>query len=191
MKLIIKSLIHYLKSLFVDKNMQFIYINNLKSDIKMLFNRLFWRNSNKKTKACSIYKTEKNYKIITLYPVSSGIFLEQAPIFILPLNTSIEELKNTIFESINASRLMSYKEFQKKYSIKDYLKILKEKSLKNLYQNSSHCNIYLRNNILEICPSKYSEKYKGFETDEIRSKKMSFSKENELIITKEIINILC
>ena len=188
---ILNSLTQYLTSFFIDREMRFIYRNNLKIDIKIFFTQLFYKNPNKDTKACSIYKTEKNYKIITTYPVSSGIFVTREPVFILPLNITLEELKNTIFKAINECKLISCKEYEKMpHSIKYYLNILKEKSLKGLYQNSTYCSIYLKNGILEIVPFKYSEKRKCLEPDCERNLKMEYSKENELKITNEVVQIL-
>ena len=185
--MIINSLIKYLTSFFVDKEMRFIYRNNLKGDIELFLKQLFWRNPDKKTKACSIYKTEKNYKIITMY----SVVLEDEPVFVLPLNVGVEKLHNTIFKAINASKFISTKQYNsKRYSTKDYLNMLKEKSLNNLYKKSTHCCIYLKNSVLEICPSKYSERYKCFEPDSERNLKIEYSKENELKITNEVVKIL-
>ena len=188
----IANLIGYFKSFFVDKHTHFMYKNNLEVKTKLFFTKLFWKNPDKKTKACSIYKTEKFYKIMPLCPVAKvGIFRSEEPVIILPLNVTIEELKNAIFQAINESKLISYKEYMKTLKpnerSKNYLKILKEKSWKSFYRNSTNCSIHLKNNILEIFYHKCTER--GL-IEEEKSVKMEYSKENELKITEEIIKIL-
>ncbi|MBF0647351.1 hypothetical protein IR083_00760 [Dysgonomonas sp. GY75] len=183
-----KDLILYIKSFFIDKHIRFIYKNNFKNRIKLFFARLFWKNPYKNTKACSIYKTEKSYKIITVYPVSSGLLTEKEPVYILPLSIKAEELKDAIFDAVSASKLISYKEY--KNTAIDYLKMLKEKSLKNLYTNSKHCSVYLKNNTVDVHFSKYSEKYKCLEYDEEPNLIIEYSEENKLKIVNEIIEIM-
>lgn len=143
-----------------------------------------------KIKACDIYKTLKEYKIVTLSTSDTGLFLADVPTFILPITISKDELSNKIFSSLNSSRCnvpfpnskVEMQEFQKKH-----LKDLKEKSFKSLYKNSINCSIRLENNILEITPSRFEKYY--LEPVSEKSVKIEYNN-NELEITKIIIDIL-
>lgn len=139
-------------------------------------------------KGCSIYKTKKAYKIVTMFRRESWAYLLSKPIFILPLETNIEELSEKIFGSLTSSRSISEDE-EDNFDI-NLLKEIKEKSYNQLYKNSASCDIFLKESIIEIIPLKYAGKNQGLDEIADQIKEISYSKEKELEITSLIINKL-
>ena len=140
-------------------------------------------------KSCFIYKTEKEYKIITEHESDTGLGLEDEPIFILPIGSDIANIKESIFKSLNSSRKKvpfpkNVKEWQK-----EGLKRMKEKSFKGLYEKSNSVGIRIEKNILIISPSKYTTKM-GIGIVEEDIVKMEYSLDKEIEITKKILEIL-
>ena len=140
-------------------------------------------------KSCFIYKTEKEYKIITEHESDTGLGLEDKPIFILPIESDIVNIKESIFKSLNSSRKnvpfpKDVKEWQK-----EGLKRMAEKSFKGLYEKSNSVGIRIEKNILTICPSKYMPKM-GIVPIEEDMIKMEYSLDKEIEITKKILEIL-
>lgn len=138
-------------------------------------------------KACEIYKTKKSYKIATMYRTDTWIYISNEPIFILPIDVAIEEFKNTIFKSLEASKEIPYPE---ESLSKEFLKSMKESSFMSLYKNSSNCNIYFEDNIIEIQPNKCINPREGLFPVNEDIVKIPYSKDKEMEIVNEIIKIL-
>lgn len=139
-------------------------------------------------KACQIYKTKKFYKIATLYKRETGSYIISNPITILLNDIDTESLCKSIFQSLEASRLISEKEENLFYI--NLLKELKEKSYNNLYKNSISCSIYLEKNIIEIEPNRYLGKNEGLEAVPEKIFKMNYVKGEELKVAKKVNELL-
>ena len=140
-------------------------------------------------KACVIYKTEKEYKIVTESESNTGLGLEDEPIFILPIGVNIANIKEAIFKSLNSSRKnvrmpKDWKEWQK-----EQLNKMKEKTFIGLYKKSNSVGVCLENNILTVYPCKYMPKM-GLVAVKEDTVKIECSLDNELEITKKILEIL-
>lgn len=136
-------------------------------------------------KACEIYKTSKELKIATMYKTDAGWYISDEPVFILSIDSSKEELLESISQAISASKLINN---PSNYSSKLLLQKLKEKSFKTLYQSSVSCSLYIEDNNAKIEPMIYSEKYKCLEPDENRVIKLQNFTKDELM--NEIYKIL-
>src|SRR5690606_7586507 len=112
-------------------------------------------------KACAVYKKKKEYKIITSYQLEVGRYVSRPPIFILPISVDIESLKNCIFQSLNASKKITYDDYYSGISSKDLLKEMKEASFTKLYKNSTSCMVYLKDEMIEIVPYKCEDPKEG------------------------------
>lgn len=112
-------------------------------------------------KACQIFKTQKEYKIITMYKTDTGSYKLMEPIFILP--NTIEKGKFTIsvYDSLNSSKLIKNPESN---NSKELLQKLKETSFNKFYQKSKCCMLFVENDKVVIEPQIYSTKFKGLET---------------------------
>lgn len=144
-------------------------------------------NKRKNRQMCSIYKTKTQYKIITIYSTDVGIYVANTPVFILEITTDMEKINEAIWTCLNASKKMNYKEYQRE-SI-NYLKLLKEPSLKKLYNNSKNCKLYIQDKKANIVPYKKSSD-KGLEEVEKDTVVMDYSPEKELEITEKAIELL-
>lgn len=154
--------------------------NKIKSLLKM--------EKEKKIRACSIYKTKNKLKITTMYRLESWAYIESNPIIILPIESSLEQIKNAIFSSICNSRELSQKEeFFYKLGTKKLLKSLQEISFKKLYNNSTSCNIFIENNIVEVIPNRLKDYYLVAVIDD--TQRIEYNN-NELEITKMILEVL-
>lgn len=136
-------------------------------------------------KACEIYKTSKELKIATMYKTDAGLYLSDEPIFILPVNSSKEELLNAILQAISASKLIKH---PSDYSSESLLRKLKEKSFKSLYLSSVLCILYIDGNNAEIELWQYSKKLKYLVTDESHKVHIENFTKDELM--NEIYKIL-
>lgn len=112
-------------------------------------------------KSIIIYKTKNNFKIETLYKREHSSYMVSKPIFVLPLDISVEDLSSKLFESLNASRVI--KEFEEDALLlgKKLLALLKEKSFENLYFNCTSCSVRLKDSNVEIMPYKYAAYKQG------------------------------
>lgn len=94
--------------------------------------------------SCTVYKNQDAYKIVTESLNTLGMGISTFPIHILPINSNVEELKNSIQNCINASEeevdLSPDTEAFTKLS-KGLLIELQEKSYTNLYKSSRGCSI--------------------------------------------------
>ncbi|MDO4230322.1 MAG: hypothetical protein Q4C98_10945 [Capnocytophaga sp.] len=143
-----------------------------------------------KTYACSIYRTDAEYKIITESKTDTGLFMADTPVYIIPISVSEKELSDKIFSSLFSSKdnvkFPATKSEMTEYQ-KEHLKNIKEKSFSNLYKNSTNCSIRLTNNIITIIPNKLNKIW--LEPVEKDIKEMEYDN-NELQITKIIISLL-
>lgn len=152
--------------------------NKIKSLLKM---------DSRVIKGCQIFKTSKEYKIITMYQVDLGRFTLRKPIYIVDISEGIDTIKNFIFNSLNESKKITYEDYYNNGSKKELLVDLKETSYNKLYRNSNSCCLYLVNGNIEIIPNKFEKTYLSEVKEGIR--KMNYDN-NELEITKMVLDIL-
>lgn len=141
-------------------------------------------------KCCQIYKTNKSYKIVTMYRLESWSYIASFPIFILPLQSSGEELADKIFESLKNSRSLLESEEDDFWLGNKLLKEIKESSFNKLYQNSKSCTVYMEGANLEIEPNNYLGPDKGLEplTDEVV--KINVFNNSKIEVTNCILKVL-
>ena len=110
-------------------------------------------------KSCTIYKTNKNYIIVTQSICDIGARITDDPIYVIPVETNIEELREKVFDSLNNSRTDVYTPKRDEWSLfeKRDLEKMGQKSFITLYKNSNSCNLALENDILTIQPDQYCE----------------------------------
>lgn len=158
------------------------------SKINSVINRLT-QITEKNAKCCHIFKTSTSYKIITMYYRETGSYFSEAPVYILPLNSTIDDLCDKIFQSLNSSSKITEKDyFKKDGSIKNYLKLLKEKSLKQLYSTSNSCSVSLTNNRIEIIPYKKVQRWlEGIVEDKVE---IEYLDNKKIEITQQIVKVL-
>ncbi len=160
-------------------------INFLKPLISLLCKKITKRKES--MKACEIYKKDKELKIVTMYETDTGLFLSNEPIFILPVNSSKEELLNAILRAISASKLIKY---TTDYSSKSLLHKLKEKNFKSLYLSSVSCFLYIDGNNAEIKPQQFSNKLKCLVTNKSREVYIkNFTRENLIMEISKILEL--
>ena len=99
-------------------------------------------------KACSIYKTKSAYKIVTEYNLDIGYYRGSNPIFVVTKDDQ-DHLISMIHKSLDASADI---DSCVTLSTKEYLKQLKEPSLKKLYSQSKNCFVRLSSEELMIIP---------------------------------------
>lgn len=138
-----------------------------------------------------IFKTKKNYIIITLYKTESWTYIIGNPVFLLPLDVPLDFFIKTVIDALKMSRSISESE-EKAIRIyqKGLLKDLKEKSFNELYKKSKSCNIYLDDLKISIEPNIYISSDEGLVNIEEKNTKMSFIEENYNDIIKIIIDNL-
>ena len=135
------------------------------------------------TKGCDIYKTDKEYKIITMYKTDSGLYHLDEPVFFLPISSSKEELLYAIQKSISVSKLIKD---PLQSDLKDFLRIVKERSLTRFYKSSVCCSLYIEGDDATIEPRIYLGR--GLVPDSDRRIILKNFREEELI--EEIVNVL-
>lgn len=140
-------------------------------------------------KSCQVFKTKKNYKITTMYRLESWSYIESKPIYIFPLETSIEELSKAIFESLESSREISELEENDFWLGNQLLKELKESSYNSLYKNSYGCIVSIKNNDFVIEPQKYMGKDEGLAVDENKVLNLGVNLDKKHL-TKKVIDVL-
>ena len=123
----------------------------------MKFLDIFKRKDHPVIKACLIYKKDNCYKIVTQSETKAGFLLSVEPIFIVQVNSPIEELELALFQSLNSSKKNIPVPKREEYPLleKEELMKLKEKSYNSLYKTSNSCDLRLENNILKIFPEKF------------------------------------
>lgn len=135
-------------------------------------------------KACNIYRTKKEYKIVTMYHTDWGWYISDDPIFFLPLNATKGDIASAISQAIDAS---SDIEQPSSNSSKELLVKMKERSWSSLYKNSKCCDLYIDKQNATIKPQKYSSKYRGLETD--KDNVVSLDDYNYDIVVDEILRL--
>ncbi len=90
----------------------------------------------KENKLCCVSFSPKGFKVITLYRIFEGCQAEDKPIFFLPTTASEEELAVAIFECLGKSCTVMRTSIN---STSDYLKFIKERSLRSYYKSSVAC----------------------------------------------------
>lgn len=140
-------------------------------------------------KSCQIFKTKKGYKIATMYRLESWSYIESKPIYIFPLETSIEQLSRALFESLDSSREISESEENDFCLGNQLLKELKESSYSSLYKNSYGCIVSVKNNKFIIEPQKYMGKDEGLAVDENRVLKFGVNLDKKHL-TEKVIDVL-
>lgn len=140
-------------------------------------------------KSCQIFKTKKAYKITTMYRLESWSYIESKPIYILPLETSPEDLSRAIFESLENSREISESEEDDFWLGNRLLKELKESSYNSLYKNSFGCIVSIKNGDFVVEPQKYMGKDKGLEIDGDRVLQLD-AKMDKKHLTNKVISAL-
>src|SRR5690554_420686 len=142
-------------------------------------------------KSIQIYRTDKFYKIITMYRTESWSYIVGKPVFLLPLDVTIQDFLNVILNALNQSRTISEsEEFVIWNSKKEILKEIKEKSFDNLYKNSNSCEIYLENYEITLKPTLYLGYKDGVTTLDNKEIKYQFIENKYFDIIKSIIEIL-
>ena len=141
-------------------------------------------------KAITIYKINKDYKIVTLYMREAGSYIISEPILNVSISISFNDFYDKIFYSLDSSRDISESEEDKFCLGKELLKKLKISSFEKLYFNCTSCSIWLNDDILEIIPNKYAGYLQGLEEDIEKKVVFQFSEENKLIIVEKIKDML-
>lgn len=167
----------------------FMWKNSLR---KLSVKWIYLRNSiirffKAKARTCHIYKTSKAYKIVTIHRRSGGALTAAEPVYILSLDSPIEDISKSIFESLSKSGKISEEKYFKT-DTDSYLKMLKERSLKQLFSTSNSCHISLVKDKIEIAPYKKVQRW----LEEVGEHKITliYSKDKELEITQQILKIL-
>lgn len=110
-------------------------------------------------KRCNIYKTDKNYIIVTTSLSDIGLKIADDPIYVLPISCKLEEIKEKIFDSLDSSREEIYTPKKDEWDIwqKKILEKMQQKTFSILYKNSNSCNIIIDDNTLKIQPLKLKD----------------------------------
>lgn len=141
-------------------------------------------------KACEVFKTKKEYKIVTGYQVDVGRYVMRPPVSVFPIDINIKEFKDFIFQSLNDSKPISYDEYYSGISPRDVLKQMKESSFPGLYKKSTSCMVYLDNEKIKIVPYRYNGPESGLNEVANDIKIIDFKTTDEIQITIEIEKIL-
>lgn len=108
-------------------------------------------------KSCTIYKTNKNYIVVTESTSDIGLGIIDDPIYTLPLDVSIDEFQKKLFECLSKSKtgVSTPKNNEWASWEKDQLLKMGQRSFTTLYKNSNSCQVSLDGNVLIISPYKY------------------------------------
>lgn len=136
-------------------------------------------------KACQIFKTQKEYKVITMYKTDSGSYKLMDPIYILPHDIEKEKLTLSILACLNSSKLIENPQIN---NSKELLQKLKETSFNKFYQKSKCCMLFVDDNEVVIEPQKYSTKFRGLET--ARNEVITLKSKSENEIVEQILKVL-
>ena len=125
-----------------------------------------WRKINRKynescpeldgTGRCSIYRTDKEYILVTVYNVTASL-----PIKFLPIGCSNGEFENTLMEIFHASLHGKYVELKNA----ELINAMKQRSWRLLYQHSTGVLLKHDSRTLEILPTRKATDGKGFDWD--------------------------
>lgn len=117
---------------------RFASIINLRDLIAFWLHKIL-RSKNDK-KFCCVSLSRRGYKVITLYQLFRRYKTEGRPIFFFPFTTSADDLSKALFECLEESCTILHEPTR---STADYLKLIKERSLKDYYTSSVECTIEL------------------------------------------------
>ena len=140
-------------------------------------------------KFVQIFKTSKNFIIMTMYKTESWTYIVGEPIWLLPSTVELEELEKKVFESLSLSRSISKSEEDKIWLGNTVLKKIGETSFNKFYTKSASCNIYLDNGKITIEPNKYLGANKGLEPDE-ELVVVLYESDEKLKIMEDIVKLL-
>lgn len=137
-------------------------------------------------KACQIFKTKSNYKIVTMYHTDTGSYKLADPISILPSDSDVETIAKSLFSSLEASKeIINPNESR----AKELLQKLGEKSYKSFYSKSKSCMLFLEGGKVVCEPQFYSVRIDALEVDKENIREFELSK-GELYIASEIKQII-
>ncbi len=142
-------------------------------------------------KACNIFKTESEYKIVTQSMTEDGFLLSVLPAFVIGVDCSNDELRELIVKSLNSSQANIKTPKRDDYPIlqKQVLQAINEKSYSALYKKTNSCDIRLENNTLSIFPEKLFTLGKPSDgLTIVKEEKVEFNEFSEL--TENIINTI-
>ncbi|WP_165044281.1 hypothetical protein [Dysgonomonas sp. ZJ709] len=144
-------------------------------------------------KSCVIYRTDKEYKIVTESETDTGLFISDTPVYILPLAISDEILKDKIINCLENSKTgVKMPETREKFSKwqKEQLANLQEKNFSSLYKKSKSCLVRIESGQLIIYPYECLDVKKGLTIIDDKVVHFNYLKGVELIATQEIIKVL-
>jgi len=107
--------------------------------------------------ACTVYKTNKEYIIVTLFKTEDWIWVADEPILRVAVEDRGSKLIEDIFEALNSSRMNIPSIPREDYNVleKRTLTEMGQKSYTDLYKKSNSCSIDKdENNIVTISPYK-------------------------------------
>lgn len=162
--------------------------------ITQLENKIsFWLHktlkSKRESRLCCISLSKKGFKVITLYQIFRGYKTEGEPIYFLPFTTSEDELTRAIFDCLGKSCTIMY---TPSISTTDYLRFIKERSLKSYYASSVECTLELNPNTSLITFNFWQQVKNGRGTIPCKDQSLTvkYQKGNELHIAQYINKIL-
>ena len=120
-------------------------------------------------KSCQIFKNGNVVKIVTAYKLDIGYYRLSVPIYVLDISMGISSIINAVNDSLRASQDL---ESCTTLATKEFLRIIKERSLKVLYEKNSSCFIRLKNNHLTITP--FNKEKRGLNLSEDKSIILSY-----------------
>ena len=120
-------------------------------------------------KSCQIFKNGNVVKIVTAYKLDIGYYRLSVPIYVLDISMGISSIINAVNDSLRASQDL---ESCTTLATKEFLRIIKERSLKGLYEKNSSCFIRLKNNHLTITP--FNKEKRGLNLSEDKSIILSY-----------------
>lgn len=147
-------------------------------------------------KGCQVYKTDKHYKIVTVYRQESWAYMSSRPIYILSIKVEEEEFADKLFKALRTSRDIKESEEDDFWLGKELLKELKESSFDKFYKKSTSCSVWLNKKgmlgkkEIEIVPNSYGSKSTGLVSMDEETIKMEYKKGLEAEIAKQVMNIL-
>ena len=141
-------------------------------------------------KSVKIFKTNNNYKIITLYLREHSAYMLSEPIFILPIDSNKNEIANKVFEALEASRVIKEFEEDDFWLGNKLLKLLKEKSFDKLYFSCTSCSIRLKDDSIEIMPYKYAGYKQGMTEVQEDVIVLPYKIEDKNLIIEKVIEVL-
>lgn len=144
-------------------------------------------------KSCVIYRTDKEYKIVTESKTDTGLFISDTPVYILPLTISDNILKEKIINCLENSKTgikmpetrEDFSEWQKRQLVN-----LHEKSFSSLYKKSKSCLVRIESEQLVIYPCECLDVKNGFTVVDDKIVHFDYHNELEFIAIQKIIKIL-